>query len=702
MACKLAGLDTTDLMRRRIQTVALVLAGLAAGARAQEQVALSTVEVRGQLEDVSGIATAGSEGVVSGARLAAVPLLRPAETLELVPGLIATQHAGDGKANQYFLRGFNLDHGTDFATYVDGMPVNLPTHAHGQGYTDLNFLIPELVEQVHYRKGPYYADEGDFSSAGVARIAYVRRLDGTLAQGTLGVNGYARTLLAGSPTVAGGGRWLYGVELFHNDGPWKVAEDYRKLNGLLRYSEGTREHGYSLSAMAYDGRWTSTDQVPQRALDGGQLDRYGSLDPSTGGRTQRYSLSGEWAQREGERQRRASAWLLHSELDLWSNFTYCQNDYDTRGTCNSGDQFRQSERRRAAGFAASEARVAQWGLREVVHSVGLQGRLDRIAPVGLYRSKDRVTLSTVREDTVAIDTLGLWAQSEVRWTPQLRSVAGVRADAVGIRVDSSLGANSGSAGDQMLTPKLALIYAAGERTELYANYGHGFHSNDARGATITVDPANPSAAAEKVRPLVRTRGAELGLRTEPATGWHSTLAVWQLELDSELLFVGDAGTTEPSRPSRRWGVEWGNRYLLNRWLALDADLAWSQARFTDGGTAGEQVPGAAGSTANLGVTVDAVGPWSGALRLRYAGPRPLVEDGWVQSSDSVLLNLRVGYRFSAHTRLTLDVYNLLDRRANDIEYWYRSRLAGEGAAVNDRHLHPVEPRSLRLTLAHRF
>ena len=668
-------------------------------AQAQEVEAIS---VWGRRANDLGRATSASEGRIAYADFAVRPLLRPGELIEAVPGLAATQHSGAGKANQYFLRGFNLDHGTDFATYVEGVPVNLPTHAHGQGYTDLNFLIPELVEQVHYRKGPYYADEGDFSSAGAARIAYVRRLDATLVQATLGAHGYARTLLAGSPAAGGGGQWLYGLELFHNDGPWQVPEDYRKLNGVLRYSEGTREHGVSLSAMAYDGRWTSTDQVPQRAIDSGQLDRYASLDPSTGGRAQRYSLSAEWAQREGERRRRAAAWLLHSELDLWSNFTYCLNDYDATGSCATGDQFRQSERRRAAGFAASESRVGVWGGREVVHSAGVQGRFDRIAPIGLYTGKDRVTRSTVREDSVAIDSLGLWAQSEVRWTPRLRSITGLRADVVGLRVDASLGANSGTTGDQMLTPKLALIYAGGERTEWYANYGHGFHSNDARGATITVDPANPSTAAEKVRPLVRTRGAELGLRSEPQAGWHSTLALWQLELDSELLFVGDAGTTEPSRPSRRWGVEWSNRYLLNRWLALDADLAWSQARFTDGDPAGDRVPGAAASTANLGVTMDALGPWSGALRLRYVGPRPLVEDDSVRSADSALLILRVGYRLGARTRLTLDVYNLLDRRANDIEYWYGSRLAGEAAAVDDRHLHPVEPRSVRLTLAHRL
>jgi outer membrane cobalamin receptor len=685
------------------RTCALGLLALAGAALAQEPLALSTVEVRSRQEDMQGIAGAASEGVVSGARIAAVPLLRPGETLELVPGLIATQHAGDGKANQYFLRGFNLDHGTDFATTVDGVPVNLPTHAHGQGYTDLNFLIPELVDTVHYRKGPYYADEGDFASVGAAHIGYLRRLERPLAQLTLGANGYARALLAGSPQARdSGGQWLYGLELFHNDGPWQVPEDYRKLNSLLRYSEGARDHGYSLSAMAYQGRWTSTDQVPQRAIDSGQIDRYGSLDPSTGGRTQRLSLSGEWARNEGERQRRANAWLLQSELDLWSNFTYCLNDYAATGSCNTGDQFRQSERRHAAGFATSDAHAVRWGGREVLNSVGLQTRFDRIAPIGLYTGKDRVTFTTVREDQVSIDSLALWVQSEVRWTPQLRSITGVRGDMVGVRVDSSVAANSGATGDQLLAPKLALIYAADERTELYANYGHGFHSNDARGATITVDPSNPSAAAEKVRPLVRTRGAELGLRTQPQAGWQSTLALWQLELDSELLFVGDAGTTEPARPSRRWGVEWSNRYFMTRWLALDADLAWSEARYTDGDPAGPYVPGAAGATANLGATVDALGPWSGALRVRYVGPRPLVEDNTVQSADIVLLNLRMAYRLSARTRLTLDVYNLLDRKANDIEYWYRSRLAGEAAAVDDRHVHPVEPRSLRLTLAHRF
>ena len=281
-------------LRKNLIYSYLVLAS--ANVFAQEPVELSTVEVRARAENLEGIASAASEGVVSSQRLLAVPLLRPAEALEMVPGLIVTQHAGDGKANQYFLRGFNLDHGTDFATWVGGVPVNMPTHAHGQGYTDLNFLIPELVDRITYRKGPYFADEGDFSSVGAAHIDYFRKMESSLAQVTVGQNRYIRTLLAGSPAV-GAGNLLYGLELFHNDGPWEIPEDYRKVNGVLRYSQGSRNNGISLTGMAYRGKWNSTDQIAPRAIDSGAVDRFGTLDSTTGGETHRYSLSGEWAKR---------------------------------------------------------------------------------------------------------------------------------------------------------------------------------------------------------------------------------------------------------------------------------------------------------------------------------------------------------------------------------------------------------------------
>ncbi len=663
---------------------------------------MSAVEVRARAENLEGIAAAGSEGVVSSQRLAAVPILRPGEALEMVPGLIVTQHAGDGKANQYFLRGFNLDHGTDFATFVGGVPVNMPTHAHGQGYTDLNFLIPELVDRIAFRKGPYFAEEGDFASAGAAHIDYFRRMDASLAQITLGEKGYARSLLAGSPEV-GGGNLLYGLELFHNDGPWAVPENYRKFSGVLRYSQGTRNDGFSLTGMAYRGQWTSTDQIAQRAIDSGLVGRFGTLDPTTGGETSRFSLSGEWAKRWASAQTKANVWWLKSSLDLWSNFQYCLNDYARSGTCDTGDQFKQGERRQAGGFALSHTVFDRWGAFEIENRIGLQGRIDRLYPVGLYATAGRQTVGTVREDRVTQRSLGFWAQNETRWTSWFRSIHGLRADAYDFDIDASLAANSGRASDQMVTPKLALIWGPWQKTELYLNYGHGFHSNDARGATITVDPADGTTPVQRVKPLVRTRGHEIGLRSEPLPGWRSTVSLWQLDAASELLFVGDAGTTEASRPSRRRGVEWTNLYVLADWLAIDADLAWSHARFRDHNpVVGDHIPGAVTTTANIGLTLDHLGPWFGALRLRYFGPRPLVEDDSVRSRASALTNLRVGYKIDQRTQLALDVYNLFDRQANDIEYWYDSQLRGETAASFDRHVHPTEPRTLRLTLSHRF
>ena len=668
---------------------------------AQDIAQLSPVEVRSRAESLEGIAAAGSEGVVSSQRLASVPILRPGEALEMVPGLIVTQHAGDGKANQYFLRGFNLDHGTDFATFVGGVPVNMPTHAHGQGYTDLNFLIPELIDRVSYRKGPYYAEEGDFSSAGSARIDYMRKLDATLAQVTLGRRGYARSLLAGSPKLAHGDL-LYGLELFHNNGPWQSPENYRKVNGILRYSEGSRFDGFSITGMAYQGRWNSSDQIAQRAIDSGLVDRFGTLDPTTGGTTYRYSLSGEWSRRGENSLSKANVWGLSSGLDLWSNFEYCLNDLARTGTCNTGDQFKQGERRQAGGFNASHTLFDQWGSLEVSNSLGIQTRMDRIAPVGLFGTSARTTWNTVREDQVFQRSLSVWAQNDIRWNTWFRSILGVRGDAYAFDVNSSLNANSGKAADQMVSPKLALVFTPVKKTEVYLNYGHGFHSNDARGATITVDPSDPSVSVAKVKPLVRTKGYEAGVRTELLPGWQSTVSAWRLDAASELLFVGDAGTTEPSRPSGRHGVEWTNFYVLTSKLALDADLSWSRARFKDAAPEGDFIPGAVTTTANVGMTVDRFGPWSGALRVRYFGPRPLIEDNSVQSAGSILANLRVGYRLDQRTQLSLDVYNLLNHKANDIEYLYASQLRGETTPVFDRHVHPTEPRSIRLNLAHRF
>ena len=672
---------------------------------AQSSDTAGTIEIRSKAENITGIANSGSEGIVSGLRIAALPILRPGEVMEMVPGLIVTQHAGDGKANQYFLRGFNLDHGTDFATFVNGVPANMPTHAHGQGYTDLNFLIPELVDQIAYRKGTYSALDGDFSAAGSARIEYLKKMNGHLAELTAGANGYKRFLLAGSPKRLEG-QWLYGLEVFRNDGPWVVPENYQKINGVLSFTNGTRVNGYSVTGMLYKSSWVSTDQIPLRAVSQGVIDRFGSADPTTGGETHRYSLSSQWAQTGNDRQSKASFWALDSALDLWSNFEYCAGSIEATGNCSLSDQFKQAEKRKAFGFGISEARYSQLSVfnktYETAFSFGIDGRFDNINPVGLYQTTNRKINKTVREDTVKQNSISIWAQNETRWTPSFRSVLGARADAYQFDVRSNVAANSGKSSDQKVSPKLSLIYGPVGTTEFYANYGAGFHSNDARGTTITVDPVDRTTPVSKVDPLVKAIGSELGIRTELVKGWTSNVALWKLNMASELLFIGDAGTTEPSSPSRRYGVEWNNFYAINQNLSLDLDLAWAHSRFVSKENQQTFIPGAVSSTANIGLTIDNQGPWFGSVRLRYFGPRPLSEDGIIKSNASSLANLRVGYKINSQTKLAFDVYNLLNQKANDIEYAYSSQLANEAAPVFDRHFHPTEPRSIRVTLTHKF
>lgn len=695
------------LLLDRLRPLALLLcSAIPTAASAGGVQTPDVVVVTANTHDLIGAATSASEGTVTAIQLENRPLLRPGEVLEVVPGIIISQHSGDGKANQYYLRGFNLDHGTDFLTSVNGVPVNLPTNAHGQGYADLNFLIPELVEGMQYKKGTYYADEGDFSAAGAAHINYFRRLPQDFADVGIGQNGYRRTLLAGSPKMDDG-NLLYAFEWSRNNGPWEVPEGFRKLNGVLRYSQGTERDGFSVTGMAYDAGWRSTDQVPQRAIDSGLISRFGSLDPSDGGKTRRYSLSGDWAQSGADSLTKASVYYVHSSLGLFSNF-----EFNLSFPAPLGDQFEQTENRDIHGFDASHTWFGKWNGRDTENTLGMQGRFDDIAPVGLYRTVGRQRVSktgydgitwpvVVREDRVNQGSVALYAQNISGWSDKFRSIAGLRGDFYRFKVNSSITANSGAASDHLFSPKLGLILGPWNKTEYYFNLGYGFHSNDARGTTLHVDPADPSAAVLPGTPLVRAKGSEIGVRSALLPHLQSSLSLWRLDLASELLFVGDAGTTAPSFPSRRSGIEWANYWTPLSWLTVDADIAVSRARHARIDPAlvvGDYIPGAIQKTLSVGIAAQGDSAWSGGLRLRYFGPRSLVENNSVQSKSSTLINLRVGYQLSKKMKLTLDVLNLFDNKVSDIDYYYTSRLPGEPGPVEDIHTHPAEPRSARLSL----
>ncbi|WP_079434773.1 TonB-dependent receptor [Zoogloea sp. LCSB751] len=671
------------------------LAPVAAGAGGIQT--LDVVEVSARADDLVGVATAASEGSVTARQLGNRPLLRPAEVLETVPGLIVSQHSGDGKANQYYLRGFNLDHGTDFATSLMGMPVNMPTH--GQGYADLQFLIPELVDTLRYRKGPYAADVGDFGSAGSAAIDYARVLKEDFIDLSVGSHGYRRALLAGSPALASG-NLLYALEWAGNDGPWAMPENLDKLNGLLRYSQGSRSNGWSVAAMAYTAKWASTDQVPQRAIDSGLISRYGNLDPSDGGRTHRYSLSGEWSRQDADGWLRGNVYAMDYSLNLWSNFTFC-----TLG-CNPGpgDQFEQADRRQVYGFNLAQTWYGNGLAKGADFTLGLQSRLDDIGRVGLYTTTARQRWGTVAESRVKEGSLALYAESQIQWLDTFRSIVGWRQDFYNFDVTSNTLANSGNVGARIGSPKLSLVFGPWHKTEYYANLGYGFHSNDARGVTARTNPdfRDPGygTPVDSSTPLVRTKGYELGMRSAILPGLQTSLALWQLDIASELVFAGDAGTTEPSFPSKRTGIEWASYWTPTAAIIVDADLALSRARYTrvDDSVPGPYVPGAVQKVASLGASYDNGGPWSGGVRLRYFGPRPLIEDDSVRSKGSTLINLRASYRLDRRTRLSLDVLNALNRKVSDIDYYYASQLSGEAAPVSDIHTHPAEPRSYRLSL----
>jgi outer membrane receptor protein involved in Fe transport len=658
---------------------------------------LAPVLVRGNYLNAIGTSDAASQGTVTSKLIESRPTLRPAEVLEFIPGVIVTQHSGDGKANQYFLRGFNLDHGTDFATFVDGMPVNMVSHAHGQGYSDLNWLIPELVGRIDYKKGPYYAEEGDFSSAGAARIGLANELPKGIASLTLGEHQYERALLSKSIDF-GAGHLLYAVEAAHNDGPWDNPEKFHRLNGVLRYSFGDADNRSTITAMAYSAGWNSTDQIPQRAVDQGLIGRFGAIDPTDGGQTSRYSLSYNTERTDSGGVLKINAYAIQSRLDLFSDFTY---NLDNASPLNA-DQFEQAEHRRVVGGGISRSFNGKLAGADSVNTVGLQLRHDRLDPVGLYSTVARERVSTTQEASVREASVGVFGENATQWTSWFRSVAGLRFDEFRFDVTSSIAANTGRKNANLSSPKLALIFGPWDKTEYFVNYGYGYHSNDARGVNATVSPKELEPATASPG-LVRSKGGELGLRTEIVPGLQTSLALWQLKLGSELVFSGDAGDTEASGASKRYGVELNNHYLATNWLLLDADIAVSRARFdTEQGDApnlGRAIPGSVDTVVSLGATVTELGPWFGHLQLRYFGPRPLIEDDSQRSKATTLAYLRVGYKITKDLRLALDVFNLFDRKASDIDYYYASRLPGEAAGgVDDRHFHPVEPRSLRLTL----
>lgn len=639
-------------------------------------------------QSLLGTAGSASQGQFGRYDLQTRPILRPGEVLESVPGLIVTQHSGSGKANQYFLRGFNLDHGTDFAVSMDGVPLNQRTHGHGQGYLDLNFLIPELIDHVDYRKGTYFAQDGDFASAGAADIYLSRNLPQSYVKFGGGMYDFWRLLTVDSSQV-GRGTLFTAFEYQTYNGPWVLPEDGQKFNGVMKYSVGDDESGAAVSLLGYSNTWNSTDQIPLRAVEDGSIPRLGFVDGTDGGGTRRIGGNVQWWRRDDYSQTTANFYSTFYRLNLFSNFTYFLDDPV------NGDQFEQFDERVTTGFNLRHDWQAAW----FKNTAGFQVRNDAIGEVGLYDTVARNRINTISNSEVDETSYSLYWQQQLTVLPKVRPFYGLRGDYFTFDVDSrNLPINSGSTDAGIFSPKAGIAFGPWAETEFFLNWGLGFHSNDARGTVLQVDPVTLTPVQQS-NPLVRSQGYEAGLRSQAIQNLTTTITAWTLELDSELLFVGDAGTTEASRPSRRTGVEWTNYYRLQNWLTWDADAAWTHARFTDEDPAGDFIPGAVGTVVSTGPTVRLPSGWYWGLRSRYFGSRPLIEDDSIRSPYTSLFNMSLGY-LGPRVRTSVDFLNLFDSGDRDIDYYYTSRLPGEPAGgIDDHHFHPVEPFNVRFNFA---
>jgi hypothetical protein len=709
----------------------------------------TTINVQGREDDLIGIANSATQGTVGAKEIEDRPILRSGEVLETVPGLIITQHAGGGKANQYFLRGFNLDHGTDFAVFLNGMPLNLPSHAHGEGYADMNIVIPEFVRRLNYEKGPYYGEIGNYSSAGSANIQYFKTLPQSFFQVEGGTYGYGRAVFGVSQKL-GSGNLRYGGEAYHDNGPWTHPDNYYKFNGLLTYSRGDSTNGLSITARGYHGKWNSSDQIPVTAIP--IVGFFGALNPTDGGNSQRYSLQVDWRRQGANSATTIMGYGFYYDLDLFSDFTYYLHDPI------KGDQFEQQDRRWVAGFDAAHTIFSQWFGRKAENTFGLQVRNDWVHN-GLYRAEDRVrtdkndinacndepipecdtspnliaVLPAATDLNKFTDTMvGFYVENKTQWAEKFRSVLAVRGDEAmyvvtnltppyvatelpGAPVVNFAELNSGSASKFLPSPKASLIFGPWSNTEFYVQGGFSFHSNDGRGTTQRIEPISPDypfpTPSTPITPLVPTKGAEIGVRTLAVPHLQSTLSLWYLYSASELQQDGDTGGTVASAsPSNRYGVEWANYYTPLAHLAFAFDFADSKALFTSidandaapGSPGGKYVPEAVGLVISSGITVQSYKGFWGSLRLRAFGPRNLTSDAIYRSSSTTLLNAEVGYQIGETWRVSAECFNLLNRRDHDIDYAYTSRITPTGTPAFTDVFHPFEPFQVRIGLRKTF
>jgi len=586
--------------------------------------------------------------------------------------------------------------------------MNMPSHAHGQGYMDINSVIPELVKNIEYGKGPYYAELGDFSAAGYAKMFSMDKLPQGILKFTGGQFDYYRALIANSNKL-GRGDLLYAGEFNFYNGVWQQPEDSKKFNGMLRYTLNEGNWGSSILAKAYTNSWTATNQIPQASVDNGTLGLYGTMDPSDGGNTNRYSFSSNLWNKGDNWKNDANIYALYYDVNLYSNFTgYLDNPVN-------GDQIHQFEHRVQTGGNIEHTRYNKLFGFDMDNTFGLQFRHDEIMNLGLDHTINRQYLSTVSHNNVSETTAGAYFKNQTYWHEKVRTIAGLRGDFINNDVtvldtathDPNVNAaNSGHRGQVLTSPKLSLIIGPWYNTEYFVNAGYGYHSNDARGTTLQFDPNTGTAldsSAARITPLAWSRGGETGIRSNFIQGLNSTLALWWLESSQELVFTGDQGTTEVNGKSHRYGVEWTNYYKPTDWLTLNADFALTSAHYvtTPAGETNSYIPNSVGRVISTGTTVVAPNGLFGTIRLRHFGDVPLDPSGTFWAGNTSIVNLGAGYQQKKY-KLEVDIFNIFDSTANDIAYAYQYAYPAGASPQTGIMKHPVEPRMVRATFTLNF
>jgi len=652
------------------------------------------------------------------------PVKSSQDLLKLVPGLIIAQHAGGGKAEQIFLRGFDCDHGTDVNISVDGIPVNMVSHAHGQGYADLHFLIPELIGDLSIYKGPYFARFGDFATAGAIAFKTKDVLNSNSFDLELGQFNTLKTTLL-MQTGKGNARQngIIAAQYYTTDGPFDNPQGLKRLNIFGKYFINiTQQSRLTFTVSGFNSAWNASGQVPNRVVKAGIIDRFGALDPMEGGTTSRKDMSLVYQQKQDNHLFRVQAYLTNYTFKLFSDFTYYLED-----TVN-GDMIEQNESRWLSGMKATYQTSRKIKSTLFINTLGAGFRNDAIKSA-LWHSPNRIRMNALSNAGINQANLFVWGQSKIIFNQHWRIEIGLRGDYITYDVDDHLGsANdtlsnglphaSGYAQQAMLNPKFNVVYSPGAKLDIYFNAGTGFHSNDARNVIFTKKAKeieqvmtrkglsekeisrwlikhnfNPQQQFTGTMP--RAYGVETGFRAELFKRFNLGMSVWYMYLDKEFVYVGDGGYSELSNPTQRLGLDCEGRLRIARWLWADADMTISQGRINGLPKGSNYIPLAPNFTLTGGITMAGYHGFDFSLRTIHIGSRPANEDNTVTALGYTLINLGAACHWKRYT-FSVTIENLLNTEWNEAQFDTESRMKWENKPVDELHFTPGNPRNARL------